>query len=138
MNQIFKRIISTAIAATLLTVTTFTFSSCTEVKRVSQNISQEADNFNVFRRVVVINMRSDKVIFELDGYFSIYVDKADNQLEITCETEKDNYKKHFIGLNDWVAYTVEDLSGADVDPYHYEVHYLPEGNVIDFTFKESD
>lgn len=37
-----------------------------------------------------------------------------------------------------VTYTVEDLSGAVVDKYHYEIHYLPEGNVIDFTFKESD
>lgn len=44
---------------------------------------------------------------------------------------------HFIGLGTMVAYTVEDLQGAEVDPYHYEIHYLPEGNVINFKFKKS-
>ena len=110
---------------------------CTEAEKVSYNISEEADNFNVFRRVTVINARSDELILELDGYFSIEVDNGDNQLEITCNIGDGKYTKHFIGLNEWVIYTVEDLSGADVDPYHYEIHYLPEGNVIDFKFRES-
>lgn len=74
----------------------------------------------------------------MDGYISIRVDNGDSQLEITCRTGPNNYKKHFIGLNEWVTYTIEDLSGADVDPYHYEVRYLPEGNVISFKFKGVD
>ena len=65
----------------------------------------------------------------------INVDSMDSQLEITCKTGPNNYTKHFVGLNEWVIYTVEDLSGADVDPYHYEIHYLPEGNVVNFKFK---
>jgi hypothetical protein len=36
------------------------------------------------------------------------------------------YKKHYVYLNDWTIYTVEDVSGAYVDNYHYEVNYLPE------------
>lgn len=111
---------------------------CTEAERVSYNISEEADNFNVFRRVVVVNVMSDKILFELDGFFSINLDGVDNQLEITCETANGVYKKHFIGLSEMVAYTVEDLSGAKVDKYHYEIHYLPKGNVIDFKFKGSN
>ena len=27
---------------------------------------------------------------------------------------------------EWTAYTVEDISGADVTPYHYEINILPE------------
>ena len=119
----------------LLAMTVFTLAGCTEASRVSYNISEEADNFRVFRRVTVINARSDDLILELDGYFSINVDKDDNQLEITCQTGPGTYTKHFIGLNSWVIYTVEDLSGAVVDPYHYEIHYLPEGNVINFKFR---
>ena len=111
------------------------FAGCTEAERVSYNISEEADNFNVFRRVVVVNVMSDKILFELDGFFSINVDETENQLEITCQTGKNTYSKHFIGLSTMVAYTVEDLRGAEVDPYHYEIHYLPEGNVINFKFK---
>ena len=129
MKKIIAIITAMMIACTMV--------SCTEAERVSYNISEEADNFNVFRRLVVMNMRSDKIIVEFDGYFSIHVDSTDNQLEVTCETAEGKYKKHFIGLNDWVAYTVEDINGADVDKYHYEVHYLPEGNVVNFRFKKS-
>lgn len=110
---------------------------CTEADKVSHNISEEADNFNVFRRVTVINARSDELILEMDGYFSIHVDNEEHQLEIICQTGEQTYAKHFVGLNEWVIYTVEDLKGVEVDPYHYEIHYLPEGNVVDFKFRES-
>lgn len=40
-------------------------SACTEAEKVSYNVSKEADNFNVVRRVAVINTRTDKVEFEV-------------------------------------------------------------------------
>lgn len=100
--------------------------ACTQADCVSQNVSQEADNFNVIRRLTVLNARSDKPMFELVATFSLKVDGSDNQLEITCETGPGQYKKHFVGLNEWTMYVVEDISGASVDPYHYEVNFLPE------------
>lgn len=99
---------------------------CRESERVSHNVSQEADNFNVVRRLTVINSRTDKPEFELIGNFSINVDSNDNQLEVICETGKNEYKKHFIGLNEWTMYVVEDIGGADVNKYKYEVNFLPE------------
>lgn len=99
---------------------------CRESERVSHNVSQEADNFNVVRRLTVINSRTDKPEFELIGNFSINVDSDDNQLEVICETGKNEYKKHFIGLNEWTMYVVEDIGGADVNKYKYEVNFLPE------------
>lgn len=45
--------------------------ACTEADKVSSNVSQEADNFNVLRRFAVINTRTDKVEFELVGAFSL-------------------------------------------------------------------
>ena len=98
----------------------------TEAERVSYNVSQEADNFNVVRRLTVLNARSDKPMFELIGNFSIEVDNNDNQLEVVCETGKNEYKKHFIALNQWTMYVVEDIGGADVNKYRYEVNFLPE------------
>ena len=49
-----------------------------------------------------------------------------NELEVICETGEGEYKKHFVYLNAWTIYFVEDLSGADVNPYRYEVTILPE------------
>ena len=109
----------------------------TEAEKVSQNVSQEADNFNVVRRLTVINTRTDKPEFELIGQFSITVDSGDNQLEVVCETGKNEYKKHFIGLNDEVMYVIEDVGGAQVNKYKYEVNFLPESIVpIEITTKK--
>ncbi|MBD9966468.1 hypothetical protein IHQ39_13265 [Enterococcus faecalis] len=100
-------------------------SACTEAEKVSYNVSQEADNFNVVRRVAVINTRTDKVEFEVIG--NISVDTSDkNKLVIIAETGKDMYKKHLVNMTDWNMYVVEDLEGADVNKYKYEVNYMPE------------
>ena len=51
---------------------------------VAYNISKEADNFNVTRRLEVINARTDKPVFELIGNFSIS-NNSTNELEVTVE-----------------------------------------------------
>ena len=98
---------------------------CTEASKVSQNISKEANNFNVVRRLAVINARSDKPVFELVGNFSLS-NNANNELVIICEVERGVYKKHYVYLNEWTMYVVEDVSGANVSQYHYEVNFLPD------------
>lgn len=62
---------------------------CTQSSRVSSNISKQADNFNVTRRLAVINARTDKPIFELIGNFSLQ-NNANNELEVICETKERN------------------------------------------------
>ena len=98
---------------------------CDESDRVSVNISQQANNFNVTRRLAVINARTDEPIFELIGNFSLK-NNSTNELEIICETAPGEYKKHFVYLNEWTIYVVEDISGANVSQYHYEVNFLPQ------------
>ena len=49
----------------------------------------------------------------------------DNELEIIIETAKGKYRKDLVYLNDYTMYVVEDVSGADVDKYHYEINFLP-------------
>lgn len=107
----------------IMVVTLFT--GCRQADRVSYNISQQADNFNVTRRLAVINARTDEPVFELIGNFALD-NNAVNELEITVEVTRGVYKKHLVYLNEWVIYVVEDVSGAYVDPYHYEVNFLPE------------
>lgn len=97
----------------------------TEVNRVSYNISKEADNFNVTRRITVVNVRTDNVLFEMIGTFSLKNNDS-HELEVICEVGDGIYKKHFIYLNEWTTYVIEDVSGADVDKYHYELNILPE------------
>lgn len=116
-----KKILCLILAVLMVCV----LAACTQAERASYNISREADRFNVTRRLAVINARSDKPVFEIIGRFSLS-NNASDELEITVETDEGKYKKHFVYLNQWTIYTVEDVSGAYVDPYHYEVNYLPE------------
>lgn len=122
------------ILVTILALTALT--GCDDqASRVSYNVSKEADNFNVTRRVTVFNTRSDKVLLEIIGNLSIKHSSGD--VDIIVETAPGVYKKHFVSLNDWTTYVVEDVSGAFVDKYHYEVNFLPE-MIIPLTITQND
>lgn len=98
---------------------------CTEANQVSNNISQEADNFNVTRKLTVVNARTDTILLELTGTFALKNNTA-NELEVIIEKEEGKYKKDLVYLNDYTMYVVEDVSGSDVDKYHYEINFLPQ------------
>ncbi|EGP4990927.1 hypothetical protein HQ862_11030 [Enterococcus faecium] len=105
-----------------------------ESDKVSYNVSQEADNFNVIRRVAVINTRTDKVEFEAIGRISVDTEDK-NKLVILVETGKNQYKKHLVNMTSWNMYVIEDLEGAKVNEYKYEVNYMPE-SIVPFTVTE--
>lgn len=112
------------------------FSGCSrEADKVSTNLSKEADNFNVTRRVTVYNTRTDKILLEVIGNLSVQHSSGD--VDLIIEVGPDQYKKHFINLNGWTTYVVEDISGAFVDKYHYEINFLPE-MIVPFTFTSND
>lgn len=129
-----KKVAAMILAASIVGVSTVACGARESV-RVSYNVSQEADNFNVIRRLVVINARTDKPMFELVGAFSFEV--SDNRIIAVVETGKDEYKKHSVGLTDWTLWSVEDLGGAKVDRYRYEVNFLPEA-ILPVTFTNKD
>lgn len=129
-----KKII--AIILLVIAMTTMFCGCDRQSDRVAYNISQQADNFNVTRRLAVINARSDEPIFELIGNFALK-NSSYNELEIIVETAPGTYKKHYVYLNEWTIYVVEDVSGAYVDPYHYEVNFLPD-MFIPVTFISED
>lgn len=117
-----KRIAAGTIAGVMLAGT---LCGCSEASRVRRNLNQEADNFNIQRRITVLNARTDKVLLEMEGTFSLS-NNSDNELVVTCEVGEGKYRKHYIYLNSYTLYVVEDISGADVDPYHYELNIIPE------------
>ena len=103
----------------------FSFTGCNESDRVSYNLSQEADNFNVVRQLTVINCIQGDVLFQMTGKLSIKVDTDEKQLEVTVENSDGSYQKHFIGLSDNVTYVVEQKNFKNVDKYQYSLNYNP-------------
>lgn len=102
-----------------------TVTSCSQATKVNQNLTQEADNFNIVREVTVINCITSEILFQMKGRLSINADVNDNQLEVIVEHEQGLFRKHFIGLSDNVTYVIEDLGGAKVDKYGYELNFNP-------------
>lgn len=110
----------------LMTLIVLTFAGRTEAERVSYNLSEQADNFNIVRQLTVINCIEGDVLFQMTGKMSITADTADNQLEIIVE-DGGTYVKHFVGLSDNVTYVVEDLNLGDnaVSKYKYTLNFNP-------------
>jgi uncharacterized lipoprotein YajG len=118
-----KNLILIAVA---MVIGLFTLTGCdTEASRVSYNLSQEADNFNVVRQLTVINCIQGDVLFQMTGKMSITSDNTDHQLEVIVEDENGNYQKHFIGLSDNVTYVVEQKNFKSVNKYKYTLNYNP-------------
>lgn len=126
----------TTLIIAMLCVMVLVLSGCTdrEAEKVSYNISKEADNFNVTRRVTIFNTRTDKCLLEIVGNLS--VQKSSGDIDIIVEVGEGQYKKHFVNLNSWTTYVVEDVSGAFVDKYHYEINFQPEA-IIPFKYTMS-
>ena len=98
---------------------------CREADRVSYNLSQEADNFNVARKLTVINQRTDTILFQMTGNFSIQKED-DGDLAVIGEDENGKYYKHFVYLSSEISYVVEDMGSTGVNKHKYEINFNPQ------------
>lgn len=117
-----KRIVAMICASALMASM---LCGCRQADIVQRNLSQEADAFNSYRCITVINCLQGDVLFQMKGKCSIVADTMDEQLEIIVEEDMGVYKKHIIGLSDNVTYVIEDITGNDVDNYNYELNFNP-------------
>lgn len=120
-----SRTIKQAAAALAALAVVGTVSGCAaDADVVSQNLSKAADQFEIERRIVFFNGITDTYLLTIEGRCSI---KDENrQLEVTCKTAGNEYKKHFLGLSDNVSYIAEQIESANVSADHYRVIFKPE------------
>lgn len=113
-----------------------------EATTVSDNLSTAADNFEILRRIVFVNIITDTNLLSIEGFCNL-VDEG-NQLEVTCRIGEDPdregeflYEKHFFGLADNATYFAEQLDPAGVDPFHRKIVFRPETIVPDVDLETS-
>ena len=99
--------------------------ACNDADVVSNNISKEADQFRVLRRVVFYNGITDQYLLTIEGYCSLGNFDAERELTVTCKVAEGQFKKHFLGLSDNVTYFVEQLDSAGVSEDRYRVIFKP-------------
>lgn len=108
-----------------LLIVLVTITACNEADTVSYNLSQEADQFKVLRRVVFYNGITDSYMLTIEGFCSLGNHDEAGELTVTCDLGHGNYKKHFLGLSDNVTYFVEQLEAKGVSNTHYKVIFRP-------------
>lgn len=124
-----------AIALTLAAATLLTgCGTDADADKVSENLSTEADRFEVQRRIVGINGITDEVLFEVEGRCSL---ERDGDLVITCKHGDDDYRKHYVGLSDNVTWVSTQLEGIDVSEYHTTIVLKPENILPNFDLETS-
>jgi hypothetical protein len=125
-ERIIRWIVTTIIVVivTVIFVLSAAMTGCSAAQRKSAEISREADNFETPRKLTIINTRTDKIILEFTGTFS--VQSSDGSIDILCAIGDDRYEKHFFTLNEWTIYIVEDVNNQDIKLYDKIVKYYPE------------
>jgi hypothetical protein len=100
----------------------------------SHNLSVEAEQFKVARRIVFFNGITDKYLAEITGYCSVETGSSHltGSLEVTCKLNPHQYKKSYFGLSDNVSYMVQQIDPIDVSVTRYKVIFKPEAIVPDF------
>ena len=123
-----RRRIILAIVGAATSVAALT-SCSTDADVVNKNISQDADNFKVPRRIIFINGITDKYLLTVEGFCS--VDSGNPaQLTVTC-AKNGGYIRDYLGRSDNVTWTVEQLDPAKVSPNFYRITFKPESIIPD-------
>lgn len=118
MKSIKSKLIVLALFVTII------MTGCSKASRVSYNVSREADEFNIVRKITVINGIKGDVLYQMTGKMSI--EEEGNQLIVIAVDENGKYKKHFVGLSDNVSYIVEDVTGTPGIDDQYHIYFNPE------------
>lgn len=122
------------IAALAIAATGITLSACqSDADKVSDNLSKEAEQFQIVRRIVGINGITDKVEFEVVGRCSLENgDSLGDTLDVICKEGANSYKKHYIGLSDNMFFISTQLEGVNVSAFRTKFVIKPENIIPDF------
>lgn len=107
-------------------------------EKVTYNLRREAEEFNIRRRITVMNTRTDTALMQITGLLSIDVDN-DGDLNITIEKAPGEYVLNYAHLSQDTTYIVEQIETKEVSKYQYEIVFYPKNLVCGwFDYKISD
>ena len=129
MNKKLKAVLLTAGAIVVAVI----ISACgSKASVVANNLSTEADNFQIPREITFYNGITGQDILVIKGLCSIGsgVSSTDpphsgGNLAVTCEVGKGKFIKDFLGLSDNVTYVMQQQVGVAVSDAHYLVIWRP-------------
>jgi len=97
-----------------------------DAKVAGQNLSKAADNFEVTRRIVMVNTLTDKYLLEIVGRCSFGPSQTTPKtVNVICKTGPNDYKKHSLVNGDNTAMVVEQMAASNVSVDFYRVTFKP-------------
>lgn len=108
----------------MLCISVLALTSCRQADVVRHNLRREADDFNVRRRITVMNTRTDTPMMQITGLIAIDVDD-DGDLNITIEKAPNEYVLNYAHLSQDTTYIVEQIETKEVNKYQYEIKFYP-------------
>lgn len=129
-----KRLILLLCAAAILIIPTIALTGCTSsADKVSENLSKDAEQFRIVRRIVGINGITDKIEFEVIGRCSVEGDGLGNlnALIVVCK-EPGGYKKHFVGMSENMSFISTQIDAAPSSEFRTKFILKPENIIPDF------
>lgn len=115
-----KKVLVISLILTLM----FVLTACRQSELVTHNLRREADDFNVRRRITVLNTRTDTPMMQITGLLSINVD-GDGDLNIAIEKAPGEYILNFAHMSQDTTYIVEQIETKEVSKYQYEIIFYP-------------
>ena len=118
-----KKGILSVLAIGVLIVITLLLTGCSQADNATMQLKNDADEFKVVRKITVINLRTDTVLYEIEGRIS-YTVEADGDFSIVAKTGEDSFKRDTIGVGqagNGITYIVEQIEPIEEDPYRYEI-----------------
>jgi hypothetical protein len=98
---------------------------CSAADVASRNLSTEADQFKITRRIVFYNGITSDYILVIEGKCSLGNYDENGEISVTCKVGEEMFKKHYLGLSDNVTYFAEQIDPVSVDTFHYKVIFKP-------------
>ena len=95
-----------------------------DAKKASENTSVAADNFEVQRKIIATNTRTDKYLFYVEGRCSI--EREGGWLVVICKHADNDYRKHYLSQSNDTSVVVTQEKGIDVSVYHTRIIVKPE------------
>lgn len=99
---------------------------CNQADTVKHNIQKDADKFNVYRKMTFVNLYSDKVLYTVEGYFSLkttYENTYQGQQEIgiIILVGRNEYQIHYFSIANNVTYVIEQIENTHTNPYYWDI-----------------
>jgi len=113
-----KRFLGAVLGLTMLCLI-----GCDDVMVASSNLSREADNFRIYRRILFINGITGEHLLSIEGFSS--VEFFQNKFVVTIKKKDGTYLKHYLGKADNVFPMVEQIESKYVSDSHYKITYKP-------------